>query len=380
MFSPARLSAITRKELRHITRDARIFFLVTLSPAFILLVLSYLFSFDIGTVRLAWLDQDHSALSRAYLAEMTADGSNEVSAWATNPADADYAIYAGTADIAVTIPTCFEAAYQRWRATLGQTRGPQILGVADGADAISATQALGNLGRQTAAFGAGLAREAVPAAAGNGDAVAARIWFNSALKSAWGMVPGLLAIALTLPALALTLAVTRESEVGTLEALVASPVSGGEYLLGKVLAYVLSGTVSLVLGVAVAVLWFGVPFRGSPALLVLLTVDFYLATMGIALLISRLVGSQQTAMLVVLLVFFVPGFFLSGLILPVNTSSLRAALLSYSLPTTHFVAITRGIFLKGATLTDLALPASLLLLTALLSLGLSLLTFKKQVA
>lgn len=379
MFSLARLSAITRKELRHITRDARIFFLVTLSPAFILLVLSYLFSFDIGTVRLAWLDQDRSALSRAYLAGLTADGSVAADA-AAGPADAQQAIYAGAAEIAVTVPAGFEFHYLRWRATFGRTSGPQVLAVADGADALSATQALSNLGRQTAAFGADLAQAAFPSAAASASPVVTRIWFNSGLKSQWGMVPGLLAIALTLPALALTLAVTRESEVGTLEALVASPVSGAEYLLGKVLAYALSGAVSLALGVAVAVLWFRVPFQGSFGLLLLLTVDFYLATMGIALLISRLVGSQQTAMLVVLLVFFVPGFFLSGLILPVNTSSWRAALLSYSLPTTHFVAITRGIFLKGATLGELLLPASLLALTALLSIGLSLLTFRKQVA
>src|SRR5512139_3508911 len=102
MFSPARLSAITRKALRHVTRDARIFFLVTLSPAFILLVLSYLFAFDIGTVRLAWLDQDHTALSRAYLSSMTAGNSFEVVDVPASRTEADHSLYAGAADIAVT--------------------------------------------------------------------------------------------------------------------------------------------------------------------------------------------------------------------------------------------------------------------------------------
>ncbi len=380
MFSPARVSAITRKELRHITRDARIFFLVTLSPAFILFVLAYLFSFDIGTVRLAWLDQDRSPLSRSFLSSLTADGSFAVAETSDSSAGLAETLYGGKADITVTIPAGFESRFERWRASFAAEAGPQILATADGTDAISASQALSNLGRQSAAFGTRLAGDAFPSTREAGIPVATRIWFNSTLKSQWGMVPGLLAIVLTLPALALTLAVTRESEVGTLEALVASPVRGSEYLLGKVLAYVLSGALSLALAVAVAVLWFRVPLRGSTGLLLLLTVDFYLATMGIALLISRLVSSQQTAMLVVLLVFFVPGFFLSGLILPVNTSSWRTALLSYSLPTTHFVAITRGIFLKGATLHELAAPAGLLALTALLTLGFSLLTFRKRVA
>ncbi|MGE5602279.1 MAG: ABC transporter permease [Nitrososphaerales archaeon] len=380
MFSPARLFAITRKELRHITRDARIFFLVTLSPAFILLVLSYLFSFDIGTVRLAWLDQDHSALSRTYLSTITADDSATVVEAPDSRSGLEHSLYAGTADIAVTVPAGFEANFQRWRATLARTQGPEILAVADGTDAISASQALSNLAQQTAAFAARLVEDAFPAASASRNTVAARIWFNSALNSQWSMVPGLLAIALTLPALALTLAVTRESEVGTLEALVASPVRGSEYLLGKVLGYVLSGAVSLALAVAVAVFWFRVPFRGNFGVLLLLTVDFYFATMGIALLISRLVSSQQTAMLVVLLVFFVPGFFLSGLILPVNTSSLSSMLLSSSLPTTHFVTITRGIFLKGATIYDLVFPAAVLALIGIFSLSLSLLTFRKRVA
>ncbi len=84
-----------------------------------------------------------------------------------------------------------------------------MLAVADGADALSATQALVNLGGQTAAFSAGLVGEVAPGSAVTAGPVAARIWYNAALKSQWGMVPGLLAIVLTLPALALTLAVTR---------------------------------------------------------------------------------------------------------------------------------------------------------------------------
>ncbi len=389
MFSIRRLLAMTRKELRHVTRDARIFFLVTLSPPFILFVLSYLFSFDISTVRVAWLDEDRTPRSRAYLAAITA-GADAPAGGQVRPyrvearmvdsrGALDAALTAASVEVAVHVPRGFAAQIDRWAAAAGRAPGAQVLAVADGADALSATQALVNLGGQTAAFSAGLVGEVAPGSAVTAGPVATRIWYNAALKSQWGMVPGLLAIVLTLPALALTLAVTRESEVGTLEALVASPIRGSEYLLGKVIAYVLSGLVSLVLAVGLAVLWFRVPFRGSFPLLVWLTVDFYLATMGLALLIARLVSSQQTAMLVVLLVFFVPGFFLSGLILPVNTSSLGSTLLSYSLPTTHFVQIARGIFLKGMTLPELARPAALLALIAIASLAFSLLTFRKRV-
>lgn len=392
MFSIRRLLAVAKKELRHITRDARIFFLVTLSPPFILFVLSYLFSFDISTVRVAWLDEDRTPRSRAYLeaitagANVTAGADGQVRPYRVEAhtvdsrAALDAALLAGSAEAAVHVPRGFASQINRWLAAFGRAPGAQVLAVADGADALSATQALMNLAQQTAAFSAALVAEAAPGRAETPAPVVTRIWYNSALKSQWGMVPGLLAIVLTLPALALTLAVTRESEVGTLEALVASPIRGSEYLLGKVIAYVLSGLASLALAVGLAVLWFRVPFRGSFPLLLLLTIDFYLATMGVALLISRLVSSQQTAMLVVLLVFFVPGFFLSGLILPVNTLSTGSTLLSYSLPTTHFVLIARGIFLKGMTLPELARPAALLALIGSSSLAISLLTFRKRVA
>ncbi len=193
------------------------------------------------------------------------------------------------------------------------------------------------------------------------------------------MVPGLLAIVLTLPALALTLAVTREKEIGTLEALTATPVRGPEYLLGKLSAYVLSGLVSATLAAGVAVFWFKVPFRGSFPLYLALSVDFYLACMGVSLIIAQVVKSQQTAMLLVLFAFFVPGFFVSGLIQPVNTASAGALLTSYALPSTHFIAITRGLFLKGIGLAPLRVHVAILAGIAAFGLATSLLMFRKRI-
>lgn len=149
--------------------------------------------------------------------------------------------------------------------------------------------------------------------------------------------------------------------------------------MGKLLAYVLSGLASAAAAAGVAVFWFGVPFRGSFALYLALAVDFYLATMGISLLIAQFVKSQQTAMLLVLFAFFVPGFFVSGLISPVNTNSLSSVLVSYALPSTHFIAIARGIFLKGNGLAQLHLHAGLLAATATASISAGLLVFRKRI-
>jgi ABC-2 type transport system permease protein len=124
---------------------------------------------------------------------------------------------------------------------------------------------------------------------------------------------------------------------------------------------------------------FGVPLRGNPVLFVLLAADFLLASVGMALFIGNLVRSQQTATVIALFVFFVPGFFLAGLTDPIDTTDLASTTLSYILPTTHFVTVCRALFLKGATLAEVWQPALALLGLSITWLGLGALTFGKRV-
>ncbi|HEX9118828.1 MAG TPA: ABC transporter permease [Anaerolineae bacterium] len=364
-LSPRRLLAITAKELRHVSRDARLVLLVTLSPAFLLLILSYVFAFDAGRIGLALIDEDRSAASRAYLAAVTADGTFELRGQPAGDAEGEQMLLAGRADLLLVIP----AGFQDDRLA---GRPARVQAVVDGTDAIFASQAIGKLSAATSAFGATLAGRLLSLQ------VRTRVWYNGDLKSLWSMVPGLLGIVLVLPALALTLAIGREKETGTLEALIATPVTGVEYQLGKVLAYVLAGLVSAVVAAGVAVFWFGVPLRGSFLLYLALTVDFYLASMGVALLVARFMASQQTAMLAVLLIFFVPGFFIAGLISPVRAGSPTSTLTSYVLPVTHFIAIARGVFLKGVGVAEMWEHVARLTAIAVVSLAASLLLFRKR--
>ena len=117
-----------------------------------------------------------------------------------------------------------------------------------------------------------------------------------------------------------------------LESLIASPVRSLEYLGGKLIAYVTAALVGLLPVWLAAVLLFNVPFRGSPLLLVTLTIDFLLASVGMALFIGNLARSQQTATVIALFVFFVPGFFLTGMIDPLDATDLTSAAISYALP------------------------------------------------
>jgi ABC-2 type transport system permease protein len=126
------------------------------------------------------------------------------------------------------------------------------------------------------------------------------------------------------------------------------------------------------------VLWFQVPFRGSLPVYLLLAADYFLACMGAVVLLASFVRSQQTALFIVLLVFLVPSFFLAGLIMPVETGSIRTWLTSYILPSTHFVEISRTLFLKGLGLEHLLRPALILLGMGLGAVAAALALFRKK--
>ncbi|MCL7451509.1 MAG: ABC transporter permease [Anaerolineae bacterium] len=370
-MSLRRLFAVMRKEVLHIVRDPRNLFLVTVSPAFLLVLLSYVFSFEIKQFSLVVLDLDRTSLSRRYLASLTSNQDLNLTHTVTGYDAIDPLLLEGTVDVALVIPPGFAAEVRGGQAA-------QVQAIIDGTDPFAGSQAINLLSSLSAAFVAGTATTG-PVMASQPVEVLTQAWYNAGLLSLHGMVPGLLAIVLIMPTLALALALTREKETGTLEGLMATPVLGFEYVVGKVAAYIITGQVSALLALLVAVLWFEVPFRGNLALYLLLAADYFLACMAAVVVVANYVKSQQTAMFIVLLVFIVPSFFLAGLITPVSTGSPFSVLTSYVLPSTHFVEISRVIFLKGLGLAQMVQPALILLGMGLVALALGLLSFKKRV-
>jgi ABC-type multidrug transport system permease subunit len=186
-----------------------------------------------------------------------------------------------------------------------------------------------------------------------------------------------MAVILCMPALAFALALAREKELGSFESLVVTPVRGVEYLLGKLLAYEVGGVGSGILALLVATLWFEVPFRGRLSDFVLLTADYVIASLGVSLVVASLVRNQQTAMFLILMIFFVPSFFIAGLLRPVSEEPIPRAL-AYALPSTHFISISRSLFLKGLGLAALQGRALALLGIGLVCQMISLVLFEKK--
>ncbi len=249
----------------------------------------------------------------------------------------------------------------------------------DGSNPIIASQIIGMVSR---GLGHGRRRPAARRCAALPPAfeVRSRAWYNDSLKSQVSMVPGLMAIVLSLPALALSLSLTREKELGTLEGLMATPIEGMAYLAGKMSAYVVTGLAGLLVCWLVAVAWFQVPFRGE---------------MGAAGRADRgLLPGHHGHQPADLQPHLQPADghaagdadLLRAQLLPgrpdrPHRPHVAVAVCSRApLPATHYIAITRGLFLKGVGMETLLQPSLMLLLMGLLALLISTLLFKKKLA
>ena len=200
-----------------------------------------------------------------------------------------------------------------------------------------------------------------------------RIWFNPALRSRDYLVPGLIAVIMTLIGALLTaLVVAREWERGTMEALMASPVTMAEILAGKLLPYFILGMGGMALSVGLAVLLFAVPLRGSLLVLSGASALFLLVALGMGLLISSLARNQFVAGQIAIVVTFLPAFILSGFIFDIRSMPLPIQLITHVLPARYFVAILQTVFLAGDVWPVILPDAAALALMAVVFLGVTL--------
>ena len=175
-----------------------------------------------------------------------------------------------------------------------------------------------------------------------------RVWFNAALSSQLFLVPGLIAIIMTLIGSLLTaMVVAREWERGTMEALMVTPLRKSELLIGKLAPYFILGMGGMLFSVALAVWQFGVPLRGSFWLLLVSSALFMLVALAIGLLISIISKNQFMAGQLAIIVTFLPAFILSGFLFDINSMPGWTQVITYLVPARYFVAIVQTLFLAG---------------------------------
>ncbi len=197
-----------------------------------------------------------------------------------------------------------------------------------------------------------------------------RTWYNSNLRSRNFLVPGLIAVIMTLIGALLTaLVMAREWERGTMEAMMVTPVAMREVLIGKILPYFLLGMGGMALSVAMALWQFGVPLRGSLWSLAIGTVLFLLTALGMGLFISTVARVQFVAAQVAIIATFLPAFILSGFIFDVGSMPAPIQMLTRIIPARYFVSILQTVFLAGDVWSVLVPNAVALTLMAIFFLG-----------
>jgi len=372
-----RVVSIMRKEWWHITRDRTSFVLLMLSPVLALVTFGYAFSVDIKDVSIGVLDQDLSPLSRRYLAQLGSTDALRLEAWPPSLDEVEALMMHGRVKAVVIIPPGFARDL-----LAGRTADLQV--VVDGTDPNTAGHAIRHISAHTEDFAAQqmahrLAHLGQPA--GNTSSpidLRLRAWYNPSLRLTVSLIPALMGVVLSVPAMAASLALAREQEWGTMEGLIATPIRRGELIVGKLVPYVLAGMLSVPLCVATAIYGYGVPFQGNIWLYLALSVVFLFATMSISLLLSVFTKSQQVAIIASMIIFLFTGFFMSGLRIPFAVMGPMIKMEAFMFPTTHFVIISRGIFVKGIGLAELRGYVLALLGIGALFFTLTALMFKKK--
>ena len=185
---------------------------------------------------------------------------------------------------------------------------------------------------------------------------------------------------MVIAALLTSLTVAREWERGTMEQLISTPLSARELILGKLIPYFVIGLVDLALAVLMGEFLFGVPLRGSVALLFGVAAIFLAGSLALGLLISILTKSQLLANQLALVLTFLPAFLLSGFMFAIPNMPIPIQLFTYLIPARYFITMLKGIYLKGIGLEILAMEAILLTIFGVVIIMLAMATFKKKVA
>ncbi len=344
-----RLRSLVRKEFLELRMNPRLFGLVVIAPILQLTMLGYAATTDVKDVALLVADGDRSAASRELVARFDASPNFTIVDTVTTVSEIEPYLERGTASLALSIPTGYGATLRSGGRAIVQV-------VADGTDSNSTTVALGYANSLIGGYAQDLVEASNNGASASGIDARIRVWFNPQLESRHFMIPGVLALVLLIVTANLaSMAIVREKELGTLEQLNVTPLRRWELIVGKLLPYGLIALVDVILVVAVAVLWFEVPLRGSFALLFAMSLLYVLSTLALGLFISTISDTQQQAMMTATFFFLTPMIYLSGFIFPIENMPAFIQPITYLIPLRYFLVIVRGIFLKGIGL-DLLWP------------------------
>lgn len=363
-----RTRAMLIKELIQLRRDRVSFAMIVMIPLMQLLLFGYAINTTPRDLPTAVLLQENNDVGRAILEALKNTRYFRITHQVSDEAEFDRLIAQGKVLFAVEIPRGFERALRR-----GER--PALLIAADATDPVASGSALSALNGIVATA---LQNEhAIPEAGRPTFEIRVHARYNPAAVTALNIVPGLVGTILTMTMLIFTaLSVTREIERGTMESLLAMPITPVEIMLGKIIPYVIVGFLQAALIIGTGVLLFGVPLLGSLTLLAALSTLFITANLAIGYSFSTVAQNQLQAMQMTMM-FFLPNILLSGFMFPFAGMPRWAQWIGECLPVTHYLRIVRAIMLKGATFSDLHYDAAALAGLMLIAMTIAVTRFRR---
>lgn len=367
---------LIQKEFRQIFRDKAMIAIIFFAPLVQMVVLGFAITVDVTNVKTIIADYDNSAVSREIVRKFENNPYFHVVGHMIGNSALRQAIDEWRAQIAIVIPTDFEK-------NLARHFRPQIQIIADGIDGNTAGIALGYAQGVLADFSAEIVADNPASGAGLMRASAVvpqtRMWYNLDLESKNYMVPGLIAMLLTLVSMFLSsMGLVREKEIGTLEQLMVTPIKTWQLILGKVTPFLILGFFELGLMLGIAFVVFQLKAAGSIPLLFAVATLYFLSTLGLGIFISTLAHTQQQAMFLAWF-FMIFLIFMSGWLFPIKNMPEIVQKLTLVNPLRYFVTVLREIFLKGSSAQYLVNEILSLAAFAGIILGISALKFKKRV-
>ena len=348
-FSPARFFAVLAKEFVQMRRDRVTFALMIGVPIMQLLIFGFAINTDPRHLPTLVEMADSGPVARAVVSGMQASGYFEVIGTVTSAAEGDRALREGSASFVLVIPPGFER-------DVARGLSPDLLLSVDASDPTAAAAAVGAMPGIAATAIAETLSGATASAAKTPDpfTVTVHRQYNAEGKTSTNIVPGLLAIILAMTMVMITaVAIVRETEKGTMEALIATPVRPAEVMLGKIIPYVVVGYVQTLVFLLAAEVLFDVPFIGSRLAFFLGFNLYIVVNLALGFLISTLSRSQMQAMQISFFTLL-PSILLSGFMFPFAGMPGWAQAIGTAIPATHFLRLTRKVMLKGAEIRDIA--------------------------
>ena len=370
-----RLLCMLKKEIIQTLRDPRMRFILFVIPAVQTVIFGYAVNTDVRQIKTAIHDLDNSIESRDITARLVRSGYFQVSEHISQEGRVRELLDRGE------VKAVFRMNRGMGETLRGGRTAPLQL-ILDGTDSNTAGIVLNYAMNIAARYNEQLrveqiARQRGASASPEGVVLQSRAWYNENLESRNYYVPAVIAlIVLIITMLLSSMAVVREKEIGTMEQMIVTPISRGEFILGKTIPFVLIGFIDVALVTVVAYFWFGVPLRGSLPLLFAATGLFLMSSLGFGLFLSTISRTQQQAMMSSFMFIF-PAMLLSGFAFPIENMPEPVQWLTFLNPLRYYLVIIRSIFLKGVGLSILWPQMLGLFLLGIVILSFAVQRFKK---